>query len=248
MNKRNLVIFGVVVFGVVWAGIWIGRQITATLDTSEATINQTFDRDFKNLIIDLGAEVTINQADTDSLSISGRKTQVESLEIIETSQTLQILQGSQKQDFLGLSETTGNQLQITIGLRKLEKLEVTGDLKVNLNGFSGNLLQINSSTKRFVDGENLDYTNIQIVSNGSGFVELKGTAEEVYIESDTNNRISVQELSAKIHELQITSQTTVNLGQSQQIYGQIEETASVFYSGEPEISQNLTDNNGLKRR
>jgi hypothetical protein len=244
-HTRLYTVLGVIL-ALIGGGIYlINTNLRFYANNPETEISRTFDRDFRNLTLEAQGEVFITQGDQDLVTILGNQRSLDTLEITETSQSLTI--APRQNDKTRIALSGNNVVQIFVTIRTLENLEVTGDLKVSLSNITVEELSIANNTSRFVSGTDIVTSELTINSIGAGFVELSGEADRVSVESDRDNRITLDDLVAPEYNLNLTSNPIVNLGNAESIQGSVSNEASVYYTGEPNLSNSLADSPALNQ-
>jgi Putative auto-transporter adhesin, head GIN domain len=191
--------------------------------------------------IDMGTigTVVITQGNTESVKISGSdnlvpliKTRVSnSTLVIDTDGSLNIVPGNINK---------AKQLTITIELKDLSSLEVSGLGDIQINALSTPSLAITMSGAGKVQIKQLTTDSLDLNLSGLGSVELSGEAQQATMDISGAGSVTAPDLKIQTVNVTVPGLGSATLWVTDKLTGNISGAGSISYYGNPQTNTNST--------
>ena len=168
--------------------------VSCTSSESDSDTSKTFTiSDFSSLNVELVGEIIYEQSDSFYLNASGSSRLIEALDVSDKNGKLSI-ELKNKRKFSG----NKRKLIIKVGSPQLQSINFQGVGKLNIrNHFKGDQLTITNKGVGEIMIDDCQVGSFKLTSQSVGNVEIKGTANEVFIEAEGIGNIDCSEFKAE---------------------------------------------------
>jgi len=202
---------------------------------SNVIITETRDvSGFNSIEISTLGKLVINQGPSESVTISGSDNLVP---LIKTNVRNNVLVISSDE---GITVTSLNEmnLTITIGLKDLSSLDISGLSDVQMGSLSTPSLNLSMSGAGRVQLDQLFTDKLNVSVSGLGSVELAGEAKEATINISGAGSVKASDLKIQSANVSVPGLGSATLWVTDQLTGNISGAGSVSYYGNPQAKTN----------
>ena len=183
--------------------------------------------------------VVITQGNTESVKISGSDNLVPLIKTSVSNGTLLInTEGSL--NILPANINKTNQLTITIELKDLSSLEVSGLGDIQINALSTPSLSIVMSGAGRVQIKQLTTDSLDVNLSGLGTIELSGEAKQATVNISGAGSVTAPDLKIQTVNVSVPGLGSATLWVTDKLTGNISGAGSVSYYGNPQANTNST--------
>lgn len=205
---------------------------------------QKFDKTFEKIKISIEADIIITQKDQDSIKIEASKNQTPRIKISQTSRTISVdTKNEPLLDIKLLNEDT--RPKIFVSMKDAKEIEISGKSRVQIQKYKTDNLNIIFNSEGSFIADNLEVGSLQITQSLSGFVNLKGKAEDLSIYSSNSARSLLRFFSVKNAKINSQGSGAIELDVSDNLDVNISGSSPVRYQGVPTITKQINGEGNL---
>ena len=123
---------------------------------------------------------------------------------------------------------------------------VQGNSQVNINGEAGNTkIKADGSSSILLESINAETASIEM--NGGSNISIKGETKDLVVRGDGSSYISAADLQADEANLFMNGGSRLSIHVNNKMHVGASGSAEVVYSGNPEITEDVTDGAKLRK-
>ena len=194
---------------------------------------------FSSIDMTTVGEVVITQGNTESVNISGSDNLVPLIKARVSNGTL-IISTDRNINIIPLNLNKPNSLIITIELKDLSSLKVSGLGDIQMNALSTPSLSLDMSGAGRVQIKQLTTDSLVVNLSGLGSVELSGEAKQTTVDISGAGSVTAPDLKIQTVNVSVPGLGSATLWVTDQLTGNISGAGSVSYYGNPQATTNST--------
>lgn len=180
---------------------------------------------FSSIQIEGGGHAVITIGEPASVTVSGSQKDIEQLQVQVWFGTLEI--EPENDDNNNKSDLVYN-----ITVPSLTQIELEGSVTAELDGLTGDSLEIQVEDSSTLQLTKLAISRLQVQIENSATVTIAGTADEQDVEIQDSATYEALDLDSRSAEIQGEGSSTSRVRVSEQLSGQLEDSATVEYMTE----------------
>jgi len=183
--------------------------------------------------------LVISQGEDESLDLRGPDNVVP---LIQTSVRNGVLVIEMEKDYFVTDLHDSKVLTITIGVKDLGMLDVSGVADVTMDGLTASRLEMDISGAGRIVFSGLSLESLSLSLSGAGDVELEGEADSAAISLTGAGNVEASDLKVRTADISLTGLGSAKLWVTDMLTGSITGAGSIEYYGNPQTD---LENTGL---
>jgi len=183
--------------------------------------------------------VVISQGEGESLDLRGPDNVVP---LIQTSVRNGVLVIEMEKDYFVTDLHDSKVLTITIGVKNLAALDVSGVADVTMDGLTAPSLNMDLSGTGRIVFSRLSLDSLSLTLSGAGDVELEGEADSAEIDLTGAGNVEASDLKVRTADVSLTGLGSATVWVTDTLTGEITGAGSIEYYGDPHTD---LENTGL---
>lgn len=238
-KKLSLIFFVLVSVSVISTFLVASGQVTINLlGSPNTTIKQEFTKNFEKIKIDIEADITIYQSNTDSVTIETTKAKASEIKISQTSKTINIQ--PEKKSLLNIQLINqDSKPKISIYMKQLQEIEINSKSKVQIQKYSTDRISIIFNSDGSLIADSIQAKKIEIDQKLSGFVSLNGSAEELSLNTADSARSLLRYMQVKTAVVNSTGTGSIELNVTDSLSVKSSGSSPIKYQGVPAIKKDI---------
>jgi hypothetical protein len=217
---------------------WGGKRVEGTgpVVTEDRSVSG-----FTGVTSGISADVTVKQASSFKVTISGQKN---ILDLLKTD----VVNGKLKITFeKGYSMNYREPIKVTVEAPSFDYLGMSGSGNVNADGtLSGSKLAIDISGSGNFNLTNVKYENVNFGISGSGDVRVGGSTDMVKFDVSGSGNIKAGDLKSQTASCHVSGSGDITCNAEKSLDAHISGSGDIKYSGSPSIKSRVTGSGDVK--
>ncbi len=217
---------------------WGGKRVEGTgpVVTEDRSVSG-----FTGVTSGISADVTVKQASSFKVTISGQKN---ILDLLKTD----VVNGKLKITFeKGYSMNYREPLKVMVEAPNFDYIGMSGSGNVNTEGMlSGNKLTIDISGSGNFNLSNVKYSDVDFGISGSGDVRVGGSANAVKFDVSGSGNIRASDLKSQSASCHVSGSGDITCSAEKSLEAHVSGSGDIKYVGSPSIKSRVTGSGDIK--
>ncbi len=241
--KKHFLLLSLIALSLLLTGCnsFVFHGITGrTIKASDTIMSETREASgFTGIDMRTVGRVVISQGETESLALRGPDNVVP---LIQTSVRNGVLVIEMEDNLFVTNMHNERVLTITIGVKDLGALDVSGLADVTMDGLTASHLEMDISGAGKIDFSGLSLDSLSLTLSGAGDVELEGEADSAEIDLTGAGNVEASDLKLRTADVSLTGLGSAKVWVTDMLTGSITGAGSIEYYGDPQTD---LENTGL---